>query len=229
MTEENTNMVKVRSKNRVFYMDRWLVDNLDQQKDLIKHNDYFVYIVDGKTGSGKTHFVINQIAIYLDPEFTPDNIVYDVDSFIHKLHTLPKYSVIVIDESFIIATARRRLHKEVIKLVDHLMTCRTYNKFIFLICPQARELDKYIREDQAVCLIRTYYGKGRTRGFFMYYHENRLYNLFSDNYKLRLSTKPNFYGRFTSFAVWDMDKLDREKEKQLDKRYEAQYGKKQKT
>ena len=92
-----------------------------------------------------------------------------------------------------------------------------------LIIPDVRELDNYITRSRAICLIRTYYGKGLSRGNFMYYNHDRLRRLCSSNYTQRGKAKWNFLGRFTSFYPFDMDKLDKIKRETLLKRYKRKH------
>lgn len=108
-------------------------------------NKNMILIVVGETGSGKSWAAVH-IAEMLDPNFSIDNVIFDVESFIHATQTASKGAAIVFDEAGIGASNRSAMSK-VNKAVSALaQSFRHRNTFNILTLPTYTMTDVHLRQ-----------------------------------------------------------------------------------
>ena len=79
-----------------FYLDGYLQANLDNlKKDVKKDYDAFILTV-GREGYGKSTLSF-QAALYCDPTFCLDRVVFTAEQFIEAVQTAKQYEAIVFD------------------------------------------------------------------------------------------------------------------------------------
>ena len=100
-------MVVVTAGNESYYMNKYVKEMWDLIKDgkLKQQDDDRVFIVDGKTGTGKSVFALQQAA-YIDPSILTDfsRICFSSVEFIAAIRntksTETETKVIIFDEAF---------------------------------------------------------------------------------------------------------------------------------
>lgn len=205
-------MVIVIKRNKEFYMDGRLNAKLDEYRRLIRQDRDYVYIVDGKEGSGKSVFSM-QIAKKLDPDFTVDNIVWSIEDFKNKIMTLPKYSAVMFDEAFRGFSSRATLSTINKKLIQLLMECRQRNLHIIMVLPSFFELERYPALHRSEILAHVYEKNGQ-RGYFCLFGNEQKKNLYILGKKFMSYSKPRakFIGRFTNNYVVPEEDYRKKKE-----------------
>ncbi len=128
--------------------------NLDKARDIVYNkNNSVVIIVDGKSGVGKSSLAI-QIAKFLDPNFTIDNITWTPADFIDKAESLSK-AALVFDEGMKI-NSRSALSKSNKAMIVALSQLRSRNLFIILCINSLFDLDRSIALHRADLLYHMY-------------------------------------------------------------------------
>lgn len=108
-------------------------------------NKNMILIVVGETGSGKSWAAVH-IAEMLDPSFSIDNVIFDVESFIHATQAASKGAAIVFDEAGIGASNRSAMSK-VNRAVSALaQSFRHRNTFNILTLPTYTMTDVHLRQ-----------------------------------------------------------------------------------
>lgn len=189
-------MVVIESKFDSYHINDKLKSELDGALKLNKKDNDCVIIVDGREGSGKSVLAL-QMAHYVDPNFSVDNIVFSIKDFKHKIRTLKKYSALVFDEAFRGFSSRSVLSSDNKQLVKLLMECRQQRLFIFLILPSFFELETYASIHRAQYLFHVYMRKHQ-RGFFVGFGYKQKERLFYLGKKIRSYARPRtgFRGTF---------------------------------
>ena len=213
-------MVKVDfGKDLSVYYDGYLIDILNTMKKAIeKHNTSIVLIIDGRSGKGKTT-ISNQIALYLDNNYSIDNIYYNPDTFLEGLANAKKGDFLLFDEAMLISSrsALSRVNKMIIQSMSMI---RSKNLYIGFCVNSVFDLDKNLALSRADCLVHVYgeglFDRGRFATFFKSPGDNinRLKGLYLNGKKYYSYTKPraNFYGKFTKEFI--VDEIEYEKRKQ---------------
>ncbi len=192
-------MVIVKVAKHKFYMDGYLKSNLDAIKKIARKDWDWVFIVDGTEGGGKSTFCI-QMALYCDPTFTLDRVVFDPVSFEKAVINADKYTSVVYDEAITGMYSREAMQFINITLTKLLAQIRQKNLFIFIVIPTFFDLDKYISMWRARGLFHIY-TKDFTRGYFLFYNQDKKKNLWvkGKKYYAYWVEKPNFKGKYTSY------------------------------
>lgn len=182
-----------------FYMDGYLKKALDIYVKAVQKDWDFLLIIDGLVGSGKSVLAM-QIAKYLDPKFTIEQIVFSSWEFRRKLIEIPKGSVLIFDEAILGLNNRDAmmfLQRELIKL---LTMARQRNLFIILVIPTFFDLDRTIPLSRARALLHVY-DKNFERGFFLFFKRPRMKQLYINGVKYHSYSLPkaSSYGRFTNY------------------------------
>jgi len=115
-----------------FFIDNIAKKNLDEVRYRVLKKDFdFVSIIDGREGSGKS-VLAQQLASYLDPNFTLDNIVFTSTDFIAKIKDpkVKKGSCIILDEAFNAINSRASM-SEVNKSMGAVATEMRQEEFIY--------------------------------------------------------------------------------------------------
>jgi ABC-type dipeptide/oligopeptide/nickel transport system ATPase subunit len=128
------------------------------KKKVITSDQDRVYVVVGREGSGKSTLAF-QLAYYLDPTFSVDDIVFNARTFEKRIRESPKYKAIVFDECFNGLSSKGSLSRENKNLIRLLMECRQRNLFIFLVLPSFFLLEKYAGIFRSHALFYVYIGR----------------------------------------------------------------------
>ena len=184
------------------YIDGWLKSNLDILKKNI-HKDWdFWFLVDGFERSGKSTLA-TQCALYLDPTFCIDRVVFTPKQFEEAVNKSEKYQAIVWDEAVTGTMAvdytkmARTLQKKAIQIGQK-------NLFIVLVLHSYFEMKKYFAVFRTWFLLHVYVKADEendtfSRGYFEYYDFKKKKNMYVNDKARRTYTyyeKPNFRGRF---------------------------------
>jgi len=209
-----------------FYMDGALKSNLDILAKKIVDDQMFVILITGSgwVRVGKSVFG-QQIGYYLTHkvnelhklknEFTLNNITFKTEELQHKAFSLPRYSVIDLDEGDdLVEHYWSKLAKD---LRRFFRKCGQLNQFIILTLPDFFELPKSYAISRSTCLIDVYFYGEFERGFFRFYNFERKRELYlkgkkTANYN---AVEPNFQGRFTNVYTVDEQEYKLKKQKDL--------------
>jgi hypothetical protein len=104
--------------------------------------------ITGLEGTGKSTFAL-QLAYSLDPNFSTENIAWDVDQAVSVALRLPNGTPMVVDENFESAFNREAMSKANKKWVKFLGTARARNLVVLMCFPRFANLDPYIRTHRA--------------------------------------------------------------------------------
>ncbi len=165
-------------KERKLWVAPIVMDQLNTVKKrvLTKDRDW-VCVIDGEEGSGKS-VLAQQIAKFLDPNFTIDNIVFNSDDFLKiiKDPKTKKGSAIVLDEAFSAANSRSSLTEVNRSMIGVATEMRQKNLFVIFCIPSFFDLDKYFALWRCRALFHVYFTN----------EEDRRYVIFSKDQKKML-------------------------------------------
>lgn len=189
-----------------YYMDGTLKSNLDLLIKNIKKDWDFVILISssGIPGAGKS-MLAQQIAYYLDNNFTIQNMCMSAEQFQNKGKELAKTGkkgvALVYDEAKFGLDSKRAMESVTKALLDFFAECRQLNAYLILVLPDFFDLKKEIALNRSVCLINCYCQGELERGYFSFYSRDRKKGLYVKgrkwlNYKI---VHPEFRGRFTKF------------------------------
>ena len=193
-----------------YHLDNTLKENLDRIKEVVTKSDMdYIFVNSGLPGMGESNFSI-EVAAYLDPNFTIDNVCFTADDFIEKTSSCPKFSAIVLDESFASLNNKISLTKDFIRIVHHLQIIRQKCLFIALNLPNFFDLNKGIAIYRAHHLF-VCYGDYGTRGSFAAFDRDRKRELYVKGAKFMnyLASSPNFRGKFVKQKVIDEEEYNK--------------------
>ncbi len=161
--------------------------NIVKKRVITKDRDW-VCVIDGEEGSGKS-VLAQQIAMFLDPNFTINNIVFNSDDFIKiiKDPKTKKGTAIVLDEAFAAANSRSSLSEVNRSMIGVATEMRQKNLFIIFCIPSFFDLDKYFALWRCRALFHVYFTN----------EEDRRYVIFSKDQKKMLYL---FGKKFYSYA-----------------------------
>jgi len=146
------------------------------------HNNNWVAILTGETGSGKSWGAI-RLAEILDPEFSVDQVAFNVEEFLDLASdkSYPDGSVIVLEEAGVAANARNwyDVANEVLNFV--LQTWRHQNRGAIITAPELDLIDKQVRRrfHHYIEMVAKDEQENRTRGDVRYIDTDRMEG---DNY-----------------------------------------------
>lgn len=208
--------MKVVSGGQVFYLDGILKRNLDFIKDKVLHKNMdFVICVDGRVGQGKSTLA-SQLALFLDPTFTLDNIVFTPNQFIESVKKAKKGQAIIFDEAMIISSrsAMSEFNKAVVFLMAQI---RSKQLFIFFVLPSIFDLDRNLALHRTNLLLHCYSDEFGKRGKYAGFIEDSVKALYLNGKKFYSYSKPksNFIGVFTKHFSVDMDKYEAKKQEAI--------------
>ncbi len=204
-----------------FYMDGYIKENLDIMAERIVDDMQFVGVISGKgtVRNGKSTFAQHQGYYFnhkvnelhnLKNKFDINNIVFKADDLIDKAFTLPKYSVLVLDEGDDLTA--QYYSKLAIKLRRFFRKCGQLNLFFLLLIPDYFELPRAYAVTRSTYLVNVIFMGRFERGFFEFYSGEKKRELY---YKGRRygdyhCVKESFKGRFPKPYLVD-EKSYREK------------------
>jgi len=218
-------MVIVNVKDKKFYMDAYLKQNIDYVKSVLqKRNETFIGLIDGRIGSGKST-VVDQWAYYCtDGNFSLDDKAFTVEKFRDLLNSKKKGqkdNCVILDEGF--ELNKRKTQSEAnMTILRQLQRIRSKNLWIWIVLPCVYDLDKNVILHLANLFVHCYKkGDFGRKGNFKIYDSDRLKWLWLKcrdhlSYSDKMVT-PNFYGRFTQrFPSSDYDIYEKVKNRDLD-------------
>ena len=189
--------MKIKINDKEFYMDGFLVKNLDIAKKVIKKDWDMVFIVDGKEGCGKSDLA-QKCAFYCDPTLTIDRVCFSAKEFKNAINKAQKYEAVIFDEAYSSLSSRGAMSEVNRILVGLLAEIRQKNLFVFIVLPCFFELDKYAGVWRSIALIHVYSRDQFERGYFSFYNQQKKKTLYMHGKKFyEYNIAPNFRGRFT--------------------------------
>ncbi len=147
-----------------------VAEELDKVKKrvLTKDRDW-VMVVDGEEGVGKS-VLAQQIAKYLDPNFTIDNITFNSDDFLKMVKNpkTKKGTAIILDEAFSAVSSRSSLSEVNRAMVGVATEMRQKNLFIILCIPSFFDLDRYFALWRCRALFHVYFSNEEDRRYIIF-------------------------------------------------------------
>jgi len=191
------------------YIDGFLKANMEAMvRNVTKQNyDGFV-LVTGREGFGKSTLAM-QLALFCDPKFNIDKVVFTAEQFLEAVETGDRYSVIVFDETMGYLSSRNGMSKFNKVLIKVMSEMRSKNLFVFLCIPNFFMMDWYVACHRTTGLL--YIKKRGEFASYDYPTKKKLYMLGKKAHSY--AVPPNFFGMFTSY--FPVDKDEYEKKKQL--------------
>jgi len=207
-------MAVVEVKGVGYHMGDYLKTIWDRLKDgkLTKHDEDRFYVTDGREGSGKSLFTIQQAA-YIDPTiledegkkvlpricFTPEEFLYAIR---HTKSTATQTKAIIFDEAFRGMSSKGSISAVNKKVVQALMEMRQNNLVVFLVSPSFYLLELYpamMRSNGLFHVIKHKNSKKRVVRIFGFKKKAQLYQIGLRKgwgYPIRTPNKVNFYNKY---------------------------------
>lgn len=148
---------------------------------LEKKQEDRVYLVDGREGSGKSFFAIQQ-AKYIDPTFGIDDIYFNPDKFLEAIRTAKPGKVIVFDEAFRGLSSKGSRSTINRAIVQALMEVRQRSLIIFIVLPTIFLLEIYAAVFRSEALFHVYKMKKQTNSDI----RPRAFKIYNYNKKMQL-------------------------------------------
>lgn len=166
------------------FIDKKLIKIWDGIKDgeLERKHEDRVYLVDGREGSGKSFFAIQQ-AKYIDPTFSANDVYFSPEKFLHAIRTAKSGKVIIFDEAFRGLSSKGTRSKVNRAIVQALMEVRQRSLIIFIVLPTIFLLEIYAACFRSEALFHIYKlkkaaGSGERRRAFKIYNYNKKMQLY---------------------------------------------------
>ncbi len=203
----------------------WVAPIVREQLDVVKKRVIskdrdWVCVVDGEEGVGKS-VLAQQMAKYLDPNFSIDNIVFNSDDFLKVIKDpkTKKGTAIVLDEAFSAANNRASLSEVNRSMIGVATEMRQKNLFIIFCIPSFFDLDKYFALWRCRALFHLYFTPDEDRRYIIFSKDQKktLYLLGKKTYSYQKphSNFPPF--KFSNFYTVD-EEVYREKKAQAFKK-----------
>lgn len=135
----------------------------------------WVHVNVGGEGTGKSALAL-EMAEYVDPEFSVDQIVFSAEEFISTATSLDPFQAIVFDEGIDALYSRNAMKKENKQLIQFLRQCRELNLFIIINMPSWREMDKSIRYNRTKTV-----GRAVSQGWAHFYRSDSIGDITYDS------------------------------------------------
>lgn len=145
-------------------------EELDKVKRRVLKNDRdWVTVIDGEEGVGKS-VLAQQIAAYLDPNFSIDRIVFNSDDFLKiiKNPKTEKGACILLDEAFAAANNRASLTEVNRAMIGVATEMRQKNLFVLMVLPSFFDLDKYFALWRCRALFHVYFTPNEDRNYVIF-------------------------------------------------------------
>lgn len=201
-------LVKVTpNPEHCYYLDGIYKDILDNLKIEVLKKDYDGLIIFASDeGYGKsTHSF--QTAMYLDPNFNLDKVVFTADQFIDAVNVATKGDCIVFDETMGYLGSRGAMSKFNRTLIKVFSEMRSKNLFIILNIPSFFELDKYPAIHRSIFMVYIY-----KRSYFAFFGKQRKKKLYIEGKKYyNYSVPADFIGRCTKYFVLNKENYNEKK------------------
>lgn len=151
-------------------VDKAIKPELDKVTNIVLNKDRdWVTVVDGEEGVGKS-VLAQQIALYLDPNFNLDNLVFTADAFIKAIKDPKntKGTAIVLDEAFNAANARSSMSEVNRSMAGVATEMRQKNLFIIIVLPSFFDLDRYFALWRCKSLFHVYFTDNEDRRYIIF-------------------------------------------------------------
>lgn len=192
-------------------------DVLDVAKIRIKKNFYYISVIAGYPGTGKSTLARTDAA-YVDPNFHLGRICFEAhgkDGFIEVSNKIPEESAIVLDESFKAFNARGQATRDFQDILNHLQLLRQRRLYIFLCIPNWYNLSMTISLELSSHLFYTYATRLGVRGKFLAFGRDTKRRLWVKGKRFMnySAEKCDFIGRFYSNRDKIVDEAEYNKRK----------------
>lgn len=207
-------MAVVKVKGTGYHIGDNLKSKWDKLKDgkLTKHDEDRFYVIDGREGSGKSLFAMQQAA-YIDPTilenegkkilpricFTPEEFLYAIR---HTKSTAGETKAIIFDEAFRGMSSKGSISAVNKKVVQALMEMRQNNLVVFLVSPSFYLLELYpamMRSNALFHVVKDRKSKRRIVRIFGFESKAKLYQIGLRKgwgYPIKTSNKVNFFNKY---------------------------------
>lgn len=151
------------------FIDPIVKQELDKVRYRVLQKDHdWVACIDGEEGCGKSVLAM-QMAKYLDPSFTIDNIVFNSDAFIKKIKDpkTKKGSCILLDEAFSAANSRASMSEVNRSMIAVSTEMRQRNLFVLIVLPSFFDLDRAFAIHRTKALFHVYLDEDFNRGQYI--------------------------------------------------------------
>lgn len=201
-------MREVRQDNRPrgYYVDPYLLDNLNTVKPHVLKNWDMCFIVSGVEGAGKSTFAMQLGDILSGDRFTVDNVCMTPKDFMDKI-TRPDWlqpgDTLLLDEGFMI-NSRSSMSKQNREFLSVLAECRQKQLFLIIVCPNFFDLDKNLALWRSRGLFYVDH-VGLERGYYKFWgydKKKKLYVLGKKFYEYH-KVKYDIRGRFRNVCPID--------------------------
>ena len=192
-----------------------MAKELDKVKSRVLTKDRdFVAVIDGEEGVGKS-VLAQQIAAYLDPEFSLDKIVFNSDEFLKiiKDPKVKKGSCIVLDEAFSAANNRASLTEVNRSMIGVATEMRQKNLFVLMVLPSFFDLDKYFALWRCRALFHAYFTPEEDRHYVIFPKESKKMLYLSGKKTYSYSKPRSPYPPFTFPNFYTVDEEEYRKKK----------------
>ncbi len=202
-------------KERELWVAPIVAGELDKvKKRVLKKDRDWVCVIDGEEGVGKS-VLAQQIAKYLDPKFTIEDIVFNSDEFLKKIKDpkTKKGKAIVLDEAFSAASSRSSLSEVNRAMIGVATEMRQKNLFIILCIPSFFDLDRYFALWRCRALFHVYFSEEDDRRYIIFSKDQKKF-LYLTGKKTYSYNKPRSnFPPFTFSNFYTVDEEDYRKKK----------------
>lgn len=205
-------MVKVLINGVERYYDGYWKDNLDGLKGFVERKWDGVGYFGGYEGDGKTTLAL-QSAVYVDPSFCLDRVVFTPQQFIDAVDKAAPGQAIVYDEAQdAFDSSIRDATSKILKM--KLTRIRKKRLYIFIVAADFWRINRYLFIHRSRFFVRIY-ADGYDRGRFAFYNREKKHQLLIKGKKEENVhvVPPNFIGAFTDWSPLDMDEYESKKDK----------------
>lgn len=187
---------------------KWAIHNKKQSA---------VVLVDGRSGMGKTTISF-QMARYMSPNFSLDNVHFTPDDFLNALTTTNKGDTLIFDEAMLLSS-RSTLSAINKMIVVAMSMIRSKNLFIIFNVNSIFDLDKNLALSRADLLLNCYGDSLTDKGKFIAFFKGgdgrdrikELY-IYGKKYYSYSHPKGNFFTTFSAEFVLDEDEYEKKKQ-----------------
>lgn len=187
---------------------KWAIHNKKQSA---------VVIVDGRSGMGKTTISF-QMARYMTPDFSLDNVHFTPDSFLEALTHTKKGDTLVFDEAMLLSS-RSALSQINRMIIIAMSMIRSKNLFIIFNVNSIFDIDRNLALSRADLLLHCYGDSLTDKGKFLAFFRgadgmDRIKDLYINGKKYYSYNTPkaNFFTTFSSEFVLNEDEYEKKKQ-----------------
>ncbi len=203
-------MAMVTCHDITFYLDKGMMNYLDQLIIHCKQENDLMFLFTGPEGAGKSR-LRDQIAAYLSHKFKMkfglDNIHFNTKDYMrHGLHS-PPYTIISHDEARRDLNRMRTTSKVSVQFTDYLSECRDDNLIHMIILPSFHDINPSVAlwRTKIVIDVRLH-PKTKKRGFYYVYktgNKKLLAKIYKDKYSKFPASLFKLKGKFSGVSILD--------------------------